>query len=135
MTMDPKECPSFHNCSAPLCPLDKQSQEVGQWFPTEDICKSQMKKPRWVTIQRRIQKKVGKTDKVGYWTVAMLNAMGAVSARSKGIGPDKWDTASLEASFIKRRRVRLFSEEERRELREKVKNARLSQGRKTLPEK
>ena len=43
-------------CSAPICPLDKDSLKNGIWYPDEPICTSK-DRPDWVTIQKRIAKK------------------------------------------------------------------------------
>ncbi len=78
-------CPSFDNCSAPLCPLDKQSLEVGVWYPDEPICNKQGVKPHWVIIQRRIAKKV--KDRTRYFT--MKDLQGITNVRSpNGHNPD-----------------------------------------------
>ena len=49
-----EECPSYHKCSAPLCPLDIGLQDR-IWYADEPVCRShKYGKHRWIRKQRSI---------------------------------------------------------------------------------
>lgn len=83
---EPKDCPSFEGCSAPLCPLD-QSFPYAVFYADEPICSSLKFRPPFVKIQRRIAKRVC-TPEAGYFTVKMLQSMSRVTPQTKGIDPN-----------------------------------------------
>lgn len=33
-------CPRYGKCSAPMCPLERDSIRCGVWFPDDEICKN-----------------------------------------------------------------------------------------------
>ncbi|CAB5110478.1 hypothetical protein D3OALGA1CA_1994 [Olavius algarvensis associated proteobacterium Delta 3] len=57
----PSKCPSFEECSAPLCPLDP-GIEKRVWWVFEPICRSHIYgKNRWIKKQRSIFKRKTKS--------------------------------------------------------------------------
>ena len=87
--MTPKECSSFEECGAPLCPLDKDSLKYGQWFPNEEICRrrSPEGRPRWVEVQHRVVKQGCQEDR--YFTYPMLEGLTGVRKETKGLDPER----------------------------------------------
>lgn len=61
ISLDPTQCPSFHKCSANLCPRDPKIKDR-VWFVGEEICTSrQYGQRRWVRKQRSINKRQTKS--------------------------------------------------------------------------
>jgi len=104
-----EECSNFDICSAPLCPLDKDSLENGIWYPDEEICRKR-NAPMWVKAQRKIVKKTKDKDK--YFTYEMLNRNCKIVS---GI---------LRNWLAHHKPKRQFSEEEKQEIRERLKQGR-----------
>jgi len=82
------DCPKFNICSAPLCPLNKNSLKNGEWYPNDEICHkvSERKNKRWIKIQRRIQKKTNGNPDIGEFNFAMLERIKAVGSKIHGLG-------------------------------------------------
>lgn len=89
--MKMEDCPSSQGCSAPLCPLD---ENYAIWYPDEPVCRRRGFKEHWLKIQKRIAKRVHNAN-AGYFTVAMLKTMTAVSPKTKGIGPDSHQSEDI----------------------------------------
>ena len=136
--MTTNECHRFNSCSAPLCPLDPQSLEFGIWFPTEDVCARRFADgtPRWVKLQRRIQRKVGRTYEIGYFTHKMLEVCGKVGAGIRGINPESLNQDKRIAAWISARRLvpqkGPMSQEQKTTLRERLSKARAKRKRDLL---
>jgi hypothetical protein len=112
-TTRPQDCPSFDNCDAPMCPLGASVGwlEAAAWFPGEAICNCKGTKPRWVEVQRRIEKVTGGDRKRGFFTVRMLEALTAVTPAIQGIDVDtKDEAADVEAWCAKRKRQQFTPE-------------------------
>ena len=83
--MTSSSCRHFNNCSAPLCPHDKESLENGIWYPDEEVCRK--KGIDWVSKQRKIQKV--KADETLYFDLESLNKLERIKAGLRGQDPDK----------------------------------------------
>jgi len=82
------ECPKYRTCSAPLCPLDKESLQKGIWYPDEAICNNErFKDLRWIKIQREIKKKATHPDRC--FTYEMLVKIRTVRKSIRGLDPAK----------------------------------------------
>ena len=83
-------CPKFHKCNAPLCPLDPESIQHGIWYPDEDICTKRNMHTPWLKKQKRIKKLLNKNliDPNLFFSVSMLNKIKAVRPGLKGANPD-----------------------------------------------
>ena len=114
-------CLNFDTCSAPLCPLDKDSLENGIWYPDEEICRKR-NAPAWVKAQRKIVKKTKDNDK--YFTYEMLNRNCKIVSGIVGLDPDKSEEPQLRNWLAHHKPKRQFSEEEKQEIRERLKQGR-----------
>jgi hypothetical protein len=116
-------CRSFSVCSAPLCPLDRQSLERGSWYADEETCTNVEARHgvRWITLQRRIQRRCQDSAEEacerGYFTHAMLEAVYGVTPSIKGLNPDHdlKTLSEMERTWIaKRSRPEVPQEEQER---------------------
>jgi len=85
------DCPRFENCSAPLCPLAKNLQNL-IWYPDEDICARQdFQSLRWIKKQKAVVKKKARTSAAVdcYFTVEMLTSIKQLRRGIEGINPDQ----------------------------------------------
>jgi len=99
-------CPRYGKCSAPMCPLERDSIRCGVWFPDDEICKNRKfigesveeRKDRdtkatrdhdmiMIKQQRKIQKSA--RDRSTYYTRRMLIVECIVKKGITGIDPDK----------------------------------------------
>jgi hypothetical protein len=82
-----EECSTRDRCSAPLCPMDKDSILNGVWIADEPICGSRAY-CNILVIQN--QYKVRKKDKqcTTIYTYDMLNRAMMITKAIKGIDPD-----------------------------------------------
>jgi len=86
----PKQCPSYEGCSAPICPLDPQSLELGIWLPDEPICRSKKYgTAKWIKRQRKIAEKAKNRD--FFFTFKDFNV--ARIRNPRGHDPDKTSVA------------------------------------------
>jgi hypothetical protein len=70
--MRKENCKRSNICSAPLCPLDKESLKNGIWYPNEEICKlRKFSDEQFIKNQKKIIKKIKSNDT--YFTYNMLN--------------------------------------------------------------
>lgn len=83
---DQTNCPSYPDCSAPLCPLDTQSINKSIWYNDEPIC-CRRNPPHWIKTQIKIKK--AKAPNNRYFTLAMLKAVNRVQKGISGISPDQ----------------------------------------------
>ncbi len=83
--MPSETCPSYEGCSAPLCPLDKNSLKNGLWFPDEPICSNLSERTDWIRKQRRVARKAKDTTR--YFTFRDLSKMQRIS-KPRGHNPD-----------------------------------------------
>lgn len=83
------DCPKFEDgCSAPLCPLGRNSMKDGIWYSDEEICKvKDFRNLGWIKKQKQIAKAKALKDK--YFTAAMLQAIKQVRKGIEGINPDQ----------------------------------------------
>lgn len=107
-------------CCAPVCPLMPESLENGIWYAEEGVCKRQdFGKRPWVKAQKRLARMNARPE--GYFTLAMLR-QGCVLRRGiQGLDPDKPEETQLSKWIKAHPRKREISEEERAELRERIK--------------
>jgi len=84
--MSSPDCWNYENCSAPLCPLDRESETCG-WFPDEDVCILK-DAPAWVKVQRKLSK-YGIPWTAGYFTIEMLKHPCPMGRGAKGLDPDR----------------------------------------------
>ena len=114
------DCPSYELCSAPLCPLNEDSLREAVWYPDEDVCRKWHigRQCRWVRVQRKIAR-LPDPERRGYFTHAMLDAVGKVSKGINGIDVDKrGDKDEQEATWIAKRSRSLVTPEQRQRLRD-----------------
>jgi len=78
--MDKSKCPKFDSCSAALCPLDSHPRHY--WYADTEICRLKSS-PRWVKIQRKIQKL--NPDPHKYFTQKMLESITRIAKDITGI--------------------------------------------------
>jgi len=83
--MEREDCKYFDGCSAPLCPLNKDSLINCTWFPGEDICKAHQN--QFIKTQKKIQKKTQNFED-GCFHFRMLNRNFVVASGIKGIDPE-----------------------------------------------
>src|SRR5512136_77185 len=114
--MKPQDCPSFGSCQAPLCPLDAQSIQHGIWFADEAICCKCHQSERWIAIQRRIAKRTQDRAR-GYFTVAMLDALGVAGRAITGLDPNVRDGGTSEKAWVGRKGRKPLSETARQDRR------------------
>lgn len=131
VNLRPQDCGSFDRCDATLCPLGAAVGwlEHAVWFPGEAICIRQGKKPRWVSVQRRIDRVTGGDPSRGYFTVRMLDTLTAVHRSIRGLDVDVKDEATAEDAWCaKRKRLELTPEQaaRRREKGERLAATRLA---------
>ena len=79
--MTSEKCKYFEECSAPLCPFDKEGLEFGIWYPDEEVCRKRIAR-KWIRKQRWLVKRNANPDL--YFDVKMLE-----SRAWNGKDPDK----------------------------------------------
>lgn len=93
MKRQKKECRKHLRCSAPLCPLDRESLTAGVWYPGEPICTNKACVVDWLKAQHKVNK-LG--DPAGYWTVTMLKERGLIYRSGMlGLNPDRQYKAEI----------------------------------------
>ena len=81
-------CKKYSDCSAPLCPIQKNTIDKGIWYPDEDICAAREQQTvDWIKKQKLIAKADACINK--YFTVTMLKATKQVRKGIEGIDPDQ----------------------------------------------
>jgi len=119
MSTEIEKCPSFSNCSAPICLLDP-TKENCIWLPDEEICKKNFP-PKWVKNQKKIQKR-GK-DSNNYYTFKMLKRNCVIAKGITGIIPEGIGRSSLEIrekNWLKKHPAKkILTEKEKEVLRER----------------
>lgn len=86
--MNELNCPKFEDCSAPLCPLEKNSLKNGVWYADEEICRRKdFQGLDWIKRQRAITRLGASPDR--YWTIGMLKVIRQVRRGIEGIDPDQ----------------------------------------------
>ena len=84
--MTNQKCKNYNSCSAPLCPIDDDSEE-DMWYPDEPVCSIvEHSKLPWIHKQKMLARR--KVE--GYFTIEMLNMLGRTK-NIKGANPDKVD--------------------------------------------
>lgn len=83
------DCPKFvEGCSAPLCPLDRDSMKDRIWYSDEEICRRKgFRNLDWIKKQRQIAKLKARKDK--YFSGPMLQAIKQVRRGIEGVNPDQ----------------------------------------------
>lgn len=112
------DCQSYEGCSAPLCPLMADLLPRAVWYSDEEVCrkKGATRLYPWVKLQRRISRLPAKDR--GYFTQAMLAAIGRVSGGIVGIRPDtRGDKQDEEQRWIAQRKRHIPTPEEVERLR------------------
>lgn len=112
------QCPSYSNCSAPVCPLDPRKE--GQvWFPEEEICVKNLP-PGWVKTQKKIQKRTKNFE--AYYTFKMITRNCVIGKGISGITPEGYGRDSIETkekSWLKKHKAkRILTEKEKKVFRE-----------------
>lgn len=102
-------CKYYNTCSAPLCPMDKDSLEHCAWFPSEEICRC-VPSPRWVKRQRKLDKKLSFDN--GCFTYQMLQQNCKITPALRGINPDEAEPHSLEDTWIEKHPNNKLSEKQ-----------------------
>ena len=87
--MNEDKCLYFESCTAPLCPLQKDTLKHAIWFPDEEICwDDKYRSLPWIEKQKAIVK-AGLAVTAGYFMVESLAALVKVTKATKGLNPDK----------------------------------------------
>lgn len=87
-----EDCKYYENCEAQLCPLDELIDN-NVWYPDEDVCCSgKFKHLGWVKRQKSLRRHKG-TSEQGYFTKKMLEQLGRITTKTKGLNSDKKKTA------------------------------------------
>lgn len=120
------DCPRFDFCSAPICPLDKQSIRLSIWLPDDEICSLQeFSRDNWIRNQKKLQKKVRNRDFC--FTHEMLCRNCVITAATEGIDPDNdYDDLEKDVSkwLGKHPEKQSISDAKREELRKRMLRAR-----------
>ena len=89
--MKERLCNLIEECGspeAPLCPLQASTLKNGIWYPDEPICQAEVFQDLpWIKKQRQIAE-LRLTQKHGFFTVRMLEAIHMVTRNLKGADPD-----------------------------------------------
>jgi hypothetical protein len=113
-----EECNNFNTCSAPICPLcDKEENEYYTWFQDEEIC-TKNNTPTWVKRQKKISRKA--KDNLTYFTFEMLNRNCVIKDGIVGLDPDSPEDPQLKKWLKLHPIKRELSEEERKEIGERL---------------
>lgn len=87
--MKNKNCKFYGSCSAPLCPMLSDEQNINYcWYPDEEICRKRKGLPDWVRQQRKIAKKAKPENYRYYFTLEMLKVRFRVTRSAKGLDPN-----------------------------------------------
>lgn len=87
-------CPSFENCEAMLCPLDKDIK-LRVWYPDEPICgRKDYQNIEWLKKQKEIAKKV--LVKGNYFNLEIIQAIKKIDLLTEGINPNIIDGKRVE---------------------------------------
>lgn len=125
------ECNYFHECNAPICPMDKESMREAVWFADEEICRvKEHRKLPWVRNQRKILSRSRKKRVDGAFSTTMLDREMVVRNGISGIDPDADDfdkKASKWGSSRTEKVKRPLSEERKKQLKRQLANARKNQ--------
>lgn len=114
------DCPQYDTCSAPLCPLDLASLHGAVWYANEEVCRKSHggPAPQFIRVQRRIAR-LKEPETRGYFTYAMLDAVGKVTRGTTGLDVDGiGDKATQERNWIGRRKKCKATPEQRQRLRD-----------------
>ena len=120
-------CKYKDKCSAPLCPLEKESL-TGIWYPDEEICKlrEQQLKNDWIKTQKKIVKKT--TNPNFYFNLKMLNQNCVIKKGIKGISPNKPEANQLERWLKLHPSKKELSKKEKEKLKNRFKKNVLKKG-------
>jgi len=114
---DQQACKFYTLCEAPFCPLATSSFK-GIWYPGEDICRSRMYgNLSWIQAQRKLVKAAAD----GYFTMEMLNRDCILKTGIRGLDPDREEKPQLQEWMRKHPRKRQVTNEERAEIKERLK--------------
>lgn len=100
-----ESCKFFEHCEAQLCPLDEL---IGDkvWYADEDVCCSgKFKHLDWIKRQKSLRRHKG-TAEQGLFTKTMLEQLGRITTKTKGINPDKKKTAETWVEQITKRKAK-----------------------------
>jgi hypothetical protein len=90
------KCKHYDLCNAQLCPmLSHWDLKKLLWYPDEDICKLKTEMPNWIGQQKKIASKVRPYNSPYYFTIDMLKVPFKVTAKVKGLDPDKNHSSQL----------------------------------------
>ena len=118
--MTSSKCNRFDYCSAPLCPIDKQSLKDGVWYPDEEICSlRKFAKSLMISNQKKIKKIM--VDDETYFNKLMLNRHITVTKNLKGLNPEKPFKPQLDKWIKDNPERKLMSQTEITKRRENIK--------------
>jgi len=118
--MNRSECTQYDKCSAPLCPLDKQTLMYGIWYPDEEICRKHHH--RWVKTQKKIAKRARNKDH--YYVLQMLKQDCVIGRAIDGLDPN-YDESSQLGKWLKNHPPKKqLTEEEKGVLAERMRHLR-----------
>ena len=121
-----KYCKYYDGCSAPLCPMLSEKENMKYiWYPDEEICSSKKNIPDWVKQQRKVAKKANSVNYWHYFTIDMLKVRFRVTNSVKGIDPNIGESPQLKQWLkrnkgIKKRKISDELREQKRQLIAKV---------------
>ncbi len=115
-------CQCFDKCSAPFCPLDRESLG-GVWYPNEEICRNRkFASLDWIKRQKKIAKRAKQIDR--YFTLEMLKHNCIVGKAMTGLDPGK-DRGEQLGRWFKRHPLRKkLTDQQRKQVAQRLKQAR-----------
>ena len=122
--MTKQSCKKYETCSAPLCPIDRQSLKHGIWYPDEEICRSKTYgNLPWVKAQKEICLCASRADR--YFTLEMLQRNCITRKGIVGLDPDEPEGLQLKRWLQDHLERKELSEKEKTILRQRAEDARL----------
>ncbi len=99
--MNKEQCRYKETCEAQLCPLDENLDDY-VFYADEAICKNpEYSGLRWINRQRALRKNK-KTEDIGFFTKKMLEVLGRVTRKTKGIDTRLENQGKATAEWIQR---------------------------------
>jgi hypothetical protein len=96
--------------------LSDDENQKGLWYPDEEICRLKKNLPIWVKQQKKIVKKAQGESIKSYFTAEMLKISFRVTAKVRGLDPNKDEPPQLKAWFARNKgtKRRKLSDRDRR---------------------
>jgi hypothetical protein len=82
------DCQKYEECSAPICPLEKNSVDNGIWYADEEICQVRKCQRLPLIMKQKLVAKAGASNDK-YFTAEMLLSKKQIRKGIEGIDPDQ----------------------------------------------